>query len=649
LGLLTYLRGDDLLGAKALTGTSTVLEALAARQFSTYQSLGGTNLAANRVNSVYVAAQNASYGWIYRYSPPVRAVVDWVASNVAQLGLKVYERISDDERRHAGDHPAARALRNPNPQTPGEQFIFDFVAYYLVFDNAYALKFPGPNEALTAVIVPSGMVGLVGQSIFAVDAYRIWRTDGTFFDVPPERMIHWRGYNPDDPRKGESKLETLREELAADSASRQATTELYRSGLRLPGWVERPIEATDWSDGARKRFQSDFSAQALKARREVPVLEEGMVFKQAGVTPEDAELIEARRYTLERIAGLYGMKTVPPEGPEERAQFYSDVLQPLCERLCSFFDLQILVQEYGADDYYTEFNLDEKLMGDDRLRALTSAAGVPPLTRNEARARLNLPAKKGGDELITPLNVVAGDNPKPSPQVMPIQSPNGPPQDGSHRSGEADQPLPAGTRSLNGHTKDVSLIPRRARADHRRNGWAKEYKGVLLRHFERQERAMQSKSIKAVADERYNRELADDLDGVFKRQFEAEGKHVAFRLNNTFNPDYGQNWLAAKSIGVAEAVNLTTKQHIEQAGAEKAFTQAKDIRAEAGGMALATDVAAFSTRVGLEQDKSTAQRSVVIDGGTCDVCAPYQGEWPANDVPGWPAFHSACQCVCDVY
>ena len=44
---------------------------------------------------------------------------------------------------------------------------------------------------------------------------------------------------------------------------------------------------------------------------------------------------------------------------------------------------------------------------------------------------LNLPAVPDGDELVTPLNVIVGG--KPSPQIMPIQDPNKPSQDGDHR------------------------------------------------------------------------------------------------------------------------------------------------------------------------------------------------------------------------
>ena len=62
-------------------------------------------------------------------------------------------------------------------------------------------------------------------------------------------------------------------------------------------------------------------------------------------------------------------------------------------------------------------------MGDDRLTALVSATGRAVMTTNEGRAKLNLPPIKSGDELVTPMNVIVGDNPKPSPQIMPSTGP----------------------------------------------------------------------------------------------------------------------------------------------------------------------------------------------------------------------------------
>ena len=214
----------------------------------------------------------------------------------------------------------------------------------------------------TLLGIPPSAVGILGQQRFAAEAYRIYRSDGTQFDVPVDAMIHWRGYDPDEPRAGFSKLETLRSELTADATARAAKTELDRAGLMPKGWIERPLESPQWSAEAMDRFMEDWANMMKAQNRRTPVLEEGMEFKQAGVSPEDAQILESRQFTQAQVAAAFGLEHCPPQDEEERRQFYADVLQPLCERLCAFLDLQVLRQEYNLDDYYFEFNLDEKKM-----------------------------------------------------------------------------------------------------------------------------------------------------------------------------------------------------------------------------------------------------------------------------------------------
>jgi HK97 family phage portal protein len=643
LGPLDWL--ETRLGMKAVTATPAFLEALHARQVSPFPALGGTNLTNRRVDAAVVEVQNQAYGWLYRHTPAVHRVVDFIAWNVSQLGLKVYERVDDDDRRQVGDHAAARSLRRPNPHTHGRRFVFNFVGSFLIWDNAYALKFPRNGQRLLVGLSPSH-VGIIGRSFYEIEGYRIYRADGSSFDVRPEDVIHWRGHNPDDPRRGDSKLETLRQEIATDTALRTAVTELMRNGLSQPGWIERPLEAPEWSDEAQERFEEDWAARSKANVRRTPVLEEGMVFKTGGVTPEDAQVLAARTWTNEQVASLYGLKDVPPVSEEARRQFYSDGLAPLCADLADCLTLQLLEDEYLETDLYFEFNLDEKLMGDDRLKALTSAAGAPILTRNEARARLNLPAKEDGDELITPLNVVVGG--KPSPQAMPIQKPGGPSQEGDERSGEAEQPEAAGARSLNGHRKQL-LIPRQVRQDARRDRWGAEYGEVVGGHFARQERVIKSRKAraKAATDDRWNDELAVDLRDVSQRHFAAEGLQAAFRMASEFDPARGANWLEEKAKGTARAINRVTQEQIGALGVASAFEAAREIRAPAAGMAYATDVAGFAVRAAIQQTPDADRREVEIAGGECPICAEFQGVHTYADVPAWPAYHPNCDCIAD--
>lgn len=77
------------------------------------------------------------------------------------------------------------------------------------------------------------------------------------------------------------------------------------------------------------------------------------------------------------------------------------------ERLNAF-----LVPMLGLDParHYCEFDLSAKLAAsfEEQAGVLQSSAGGPWMTRNEVRARMNMPALPGGDELIVPLNVSEG-------------------------------------------------------------------------------------------------------------------------------------------------------------------------------------------------------------------------------------------------
>ena len=56
---------------------------------------------------------NYDYATIYRTQPNVRVCVDFLARNIAQLGLHVFRRVSDTDRERLTDHPLAQVLGKP--------------------------------------------------------------------------------------------------------------------------------------------------------------------------------------------------------------------------------------------------------------------------------------------------------------------------------------------------------------------------------------------------------------------------------------------------------------------------------------------------------------------------------------------------------
>jgi HK97 family phage portal protein len=634
LGLLNFFARR-----KALTATPEAIEVVRDGRFNQYRRLGGTN---QRVEAAFASAQAASYGYMYVHQPAIRRVVDYIARSVAQLGLKLYERVGDTEREHDPSHPAARTMAHPNDLDPADRFVFNFVVDKLVYNNAYAIKLRGQNGGpRTLIQVPPAAVSVEGTGRFTVERYSVYRADGTSFTLSPADMIHWRGKGTEDQRLGDSYLETLRLILAEDAASQAASIELSRSGLAKPGYIKRSLEAPEWSETARNRFQESWANQGHSNK--TPVLEEGMEFADFGVSPKDAEMLDGRRFTNDEVASLYGMEHCPPADEEERKQFLADVLAPLTVELARQLDFSLLEAEYAEPDYYFEFDLNEKLRGDleNRFQAMTAAAGRPWQTVNEIRSYENLPPVETGDELTIPLNVMIGDNPRPAPNVMPLQDPNKPSQDGDHREEISER-----SASLK---QAPILLPRTAAMRGRRDSDAQVLEALLRSHFSRQERVTRSKGAgaKALDSERWNEELAADLLRQSRKTVGREGEIAAARMASSFDQSQVQNYLREASRSQAENINATTAQHVAKDGAEQAFDVAKAVRAPNGGLALATGMFALGTRFAIEQTEGP-ERFVSISGGECEVCAPYQGQTRVSELDAWPPYHAHCNCLASV-
>lgn len=602
-----------------------------------------------------VEVQSANYGWLYKHTPAVRTVIDFIARNVAQLGLRLYERTTDTERQQVYDHLAAEAIRYPNPITPGEQFIFSMVVEWLVYNNAYALKLRrSPSQSPLIYVLPTSNVGVIGQNYLQPEGYRVWNSDGLYEDFKVEDMIHWRGHSPTDMRQGFSPLETLRKLLMEDAAAATANLELTKAGYAPPGYLSRPVEAPSW-DGqkAPERVAEDWRKAMAQPGRNIPVLEEGMRFEAFGISPKDAQALEGRRFTEESVAGIYGVPIglLNPKGTQallsdQRQQFYADVLPPICEQFASYLDLHILQAEYDRTDLYFEFDLDEKLQGESRISTYVSAAGGPIYTRDEIRRKLNLPPLPdgAGEEIITPLNVELGG--KPSPAVMPVPDPNTPAQDGSHRDG--NPPLAA---SVNHKQLEASTKPVRAADMARQRRNIDEAKAVFVDHYRRQQSVMTSKNHKSAANARWNRELGDNLEKLVRSIVEREGGFYVARLGgHDFDMRQVEHYIAAMTAGTAEGVNAATQRDITETTLQDAFNRAINQRADVAGTSIGTRATLFARKEAAKQAPHTerrlqtwvanTERHADLDG----VSVPLDSDWGGIE----PGSEPHCSCTATI-
>jgi HK97 family phage portal protein len=627
---------------KALTATPAVLESVR-DGWSPYPLLGGG--ARQRILDTYNTAKSANYQWMYRQSPAVRVVIDCLVRNIGQLDLRLYEEISEAEREPRPDHPAALSLRYPNETTTGAKFRRSLFKDFLINDDAFSLMLPASGNQLVFQWVPTHRVEIRGSSMWTAEGYRVWRRDGTFVDFDPDQILHWHGENPDDPRTGLSHLETLRDVIAEDAALQQAIVELANSGMTEPAWVFRPGDAPQWDNDDRKGFEQDLTNRLRRRNRTPVVLEEGMEMRSFGVSPKDAEMMEVRRWAISQIAREYGvplgMVGLADDVEQARSQFYADTLPPYCEDFTTTLNQRVLVRAYNWTDGCFEFNLDEKHMGDDRLKALVSATGRPVMLTNEARAKINLPPVDGGDELVTPQNVTVGE--KPSVDVMPVQDPNKPEQDGSYRT---EQP-----KAL---TKAEEFEPLPQLHPGRKGDLDRQHRNIDLaqaaveRHFTRLHRALRADERRKSATDwsRWDQEFTKDINRVVEDIVEREGTIYAFKLGGTFDMGRVTKYLQAMSEGVAEGINGTIRDEITELGLDGALARRAQ-HVESAGAGLGAGATRWAREEAARQSPGTenrvktwiphTKRHAQFGGQT----VPLGADWPAGFAPG-----SAPGCRC---
>jgi HK97 family phage portal protein len=367
--------------------------------------------------SLYGSAQ--TYAALYRTQPNVRTVVDFLARNIAQLGLHVFRRLSDTDRVRLYDHGLVRSLANPNPATTRYRLFETLMQDLGVYFNAFWLKVRTDDpDRIGLVRLPPEQVSMKG---FLWPTAFVWQPDGTReVELTPERVVHFRGYDPGNPLLSVSPLETLRRILAEELAASEYREFFWTNAARVEGVIQRPLDAPPWTPDQREVFRTSWQAAHAGGANsgKTAVLEDGMTWQQTGSSFRDSEFTATRKLTREECASAYHIP-LPMVGildhatfsniREQHKQLYQDSLGPWLVMIEEEIERQLLTDFADRDRVYSEFNIQEKLKGsfEEQAASLRSLVGRPIMTPNEGRARLNLPSMDdpAADELAAPLNM----------------------------------------------------------------------------------------------------------------------------------------------------------------------------------------------------------------------------------------------------
>lgn len=341
----------------------------------------------------------------------VFACISLVAGTLGSLPLITYRRTARGKER-AVNHPLYQVLHDfPSQRQTRMEFVEMLTGHAMLRGNGYARIVPGPRGPVDQLtpLHPDRVTVLLAED--GSPRYRYRNRDGTSTDYLEDEIFHLRGLSSNG-YTGLSVLTHARETFGLALAAEGFAARLFSQGASPRGVLEHPGEL---KEGRADQLRAAWRAahEGLANAHSTIILEDGMKWRQVGMSPEDSQMLGSRLYQISEVARWWH---IPPHKVQELShasfsnieqqnwEFIMDAVRPWAVR----WEMAILRSLIMAQDtYFAEFLLDAYLRGDtaSRYAAYNVAINAGWMSPNEARLRENMNQVPGLDRYRVPLNM----------------------------------------------------------------------------------------------------------------------------------------------------------------------------------------------------------------------------------------------------
>lgn len=368
---------------------------------------------------------------LWRSQPHLRTVVSFRARNIAQLGLHVFDLKSDGSRERTRTGPLVQVLQDVDGQMTTYDLLFALSGDLDLYDRAFILVYYAPDGSPRIRRLPPAWV-TPRYSGLDIDHYEVLVSfpdggDPREVDVPADQMLYFQGLDPASTEGSSPTIETLRETLFEQSEAAKFRNQIWKRGGRVSAVIQRPADAPQWLPEEAKAFREDWYAKYTgngPGAGGTPILEDGMTLNRIDFSAADQQYVEGAQLALSTVAEAFHINPTMIGGDSStysnikafRKMLYTEGLGPTLQQIQQRMNKDLpRILGLPAGEQFVEFNIEAKLSGDfeEQAAVLSSAVGAPWMAPNEARAKVNLPPKEGGDDLIVPLNVTQGGQASP--------------------------------------------------------------------------------------------------------------------------------------------------------------------------------------------------------------------------------------------
>lgn len=255
----------------------------------------------------------------------VYSCVRILSEAVAGLPLSLYRYNDSGGKERAINHPLYKLLHDePNPEMTSFAFRETLMGHLLLWGNAYAQIIRNARGEVVGLypLMPNKMT--VDRDSYGRLYYLYQRTSEDTPSLGKEQQVYLRptdvlhipglGF---DGLVGYSPIAMAKNAVGLAIATEEYGAKFFANGAAPGGVLEHPGTI---KDPQRVKESWNSAYQGSGNAHKVAVLEEGMKYQAIGISPEQAQFLETRKFQINEIARIF---RVPPHmvGDLEKSSF----------------------------------------------------------------------------------------------------------------------------------------------------------------------------------------------------------------------------------------------------------------------------------------------------------------------------------------
>ena len=337
---------------------------------------------------------------------------------IGKLPLKIQQYTPDKGIRVAREHPYYRMLNErPNRYMTASSFWGTCEQFRDDRGNAYVwIDTRDPKHPQLWHLDPSSVQVYYDNARKlgdVADVYYRYTTPTGPIVFTSEEVIHLRSHYTTDGITGISVRDQLSATLRGNIKAQEFINKTIESGMTAKSVLNYTGSLNDANVQALVKEVTRYAKGEMKDKgiENVVPMPVGFSLTPLNLKLADSQFLELRQYSALQIASAFGVKPYQvgdytkssyASAEAQQLSFLVDTLLFIVKQYEEELTYKLLTDDEVAAGYHIKFNVGVMLRADQKTQIDTLSAAVSNflMTPNEARERLDLPAKEGGDRLL---------------------------------------------------------------------------------------------------------------------------------------------------------------------------------------------------------------------------------------------------------